>query len=124
MAMTVESSEKKYPSGGCKFVQEVVNYTMGKLPEARHITALELLENCRQYAIEQYGFLYRNVLENWHIHSGEDIGNIVYELIEAGRLNASPKDRKADFSVEFDLFAENLLRIKPDKTDRKPFIVD
>ena len=91
MAMTVESSEKKYPSGGCKFVQEVVNYTMGKLPEARHITALELLENCRQYAIEQYGFLYRNVLENWHIHSGEDIGNIVYELIDA-RIPYSSKN--------------------------------
>ena len=76
--MKTESLKKTYPADAYTFVSEVVAYALQKCGELRHISALELLENCKNYASEQYGFLSRAVLENWNIKCADDIGNIVY----------------------------------------------
>jgi len=42
------------------------------------------------------------VLEHWGIRSTSDIGNIVYNLIASGDLEATPNDSRADFDNVFD----------------------
>lgn len=122
--MKTESLQKTYPEDAYTFVSEVVSYAIQKSGEMRHISALELLESCKLYAAEQYGFLAGKVLENWSIKCGDDIGNIVYELISNGKLSASPGDRREDFSVKFDLFETNTFRIKYKISIDKPLIDD
>ena len=115
---------QEYPPEAYLFVRETVNYTIKQAGKMQHASALELLENCKLYAREQYGFLMPEVLKSWHIFCADDIGNIVYKLIEDGQLSASPNDAREDFSIDFDLFDENSFRIKYRADIPKPLIVD
>ena len=114
----------QYPEDAYLFVRETVTYAISHLDEARHISAYELLENCRAYAEEQYGPLAQTVLESWRIKCADDIGNIVYDLIESGKLGAAEGDSREDFSINFDLFNNNKIRIKHEHDRSKPLIVD
>ena len=53
------------------------------------------------FALEQFGSLSRTVLEYWGIYKTEDIGEIVFNLVEAGLLNKQDSDCKADFANGF-----------------------
>lgn len=118
------TSKKSYPAEAYIFVQEVVNYAISKAGEVRHLSGAELLKSCKSYAEEQYGFMAQSVLENWNIHTGDDIGDLVYELIESGKLSASPGDKREDFSIPFDMFEKNSFRIKYEANIEKPLITD
>jgi uncharacterized repeat protein (TIGR04138 family) len=81
----------------------------------RHLTGQQLCEAVRQYALEQYGYLAKTVLNSWGIYSTSDIGNIVYNLIEIGQMRKTQQDRREDFDGVFD-FDEGLtqsFRIEP-----------
>lgn len=122
--MPSPTADIKYHAEAYEFVRETVNFAIKRAGETRHVSALELLESCRIYAIEQYGFLADSVLKNWGISNGDDVGNIVFELIEKGKLSASPGDKREDFSIPFDLFEKNLLRIKHKIPENQPLITD
>src|SRR5690606_15875792 len=50
----------------------------------RHVTGQQLCEAMRLYAHQQYGYLAKQVLNHWGIHSTGDFGEIVFNLIEIG----------------------------------------
>lgn len=75
-------------------------------PEARHVSAAELLKSCRDVAVEEYGPLARVVLEEWGIRSSADVGQVVFALIEAGVFGRREEDRLEDFENAPDLAAE------------------
>lgn len=122
--MKTQKIKLNYPEDAYTFVREAVNFAISRLTEPRHISAFELLENCKLYAQNQYGLLAQTVLENWHIKNADDIGNIVFELIEAGLLSADPADSRKDFSVKFDLFDRDVLRVKYERSKIEPLIND
>lgn len=62
-----------------------------------HVTGQQLCEAIREYAIQQYGYLAKNVLENWGIHKTDDFGEIVFNMIEIGQMRKTPSDRREDF---------------------------
>lgn len=122
--MKVKKAKLKYSDDAYIFVREAVDFAIRHIGEVRHVSALELLENCKIYAQKQYGLLAQDVLENWRINSADDIGNIVFELIEAGSLSASPGDSREDFSIKFDLFDKDILRVNYIRENPNPMIVD
>jgi uncharacterized repeat protein (TIGR04138 family) len=63
----------------------------------RHITGQQLCEACRLYAIDQYGYLARMVLESWGVKSTSDFGEIVYNLIRIEQMKKSESDQREDF---------------------------
>ena len=87
--------------------------------EERHVTGQQLCEAIRQYALHQYGYLAKNVLENWGIHKTDDFGEIVFNLIDIGQMRKTPTDRREDFHGVYDFesaFRENFA-ITPPATD-------
>lgn len=68
----------------------------------RHLTGQQLCEAIRQYALQQYGYLAKVVLNSWGIHGTGDFGEIVYNLIRIGLMKKSPHDRREDFDDVFD----------------------
>ena len=48
-------------------------------------------------AKEDYGFLALTVFKEWGIHTTEDIGEIVFIMVENGILSAQSSDSKDDF---------------------------
>lgn len=71
--------------------------TSGSGPVTKHVTGQQLCEACRQYAIEQYGYLARIVLSSWGVESTSDFGELVYNLIRIEQMRKSDTDRREDF---------------------------
>lgn len=68
----------------------------------RHLTGQQLCEAIRQYALEQYGYMSKVVLNSWGIHNTGDFGEIVYNLIRIGMMKKSESDRREDFDDCYD----------------------
>jgi uncharacterized repeat protein (TIGR04138 family) len=68
----------------------------------RHLTGQELCEAIRQFALEQYGYMARCVLESWGVRSTGDFGEIVFNLIRVGEMRKTKEDRREDFDNVFD----------------------
>ena len=52
----------------------------------RHVSGQELCEAIRRYALEQYGYMAKTVLNSWGIHGTNDFGEIVFNLIRIGQM--------------------------------------
>ena len=68
----------------------------------RHLTGQELCEAIRQYALQQYGYLAKSVLNHWGVKSTSDFGEIVFNLIEIGQMRKTPRDCREDFNGVYD----------------------
>ncbi len=74
-------------------------------PERRHLSGHELTAGVIRIAREEFGPLAPMVFHEWGVESTEDIGAMVFELVEAGQLSARPEDTMADFAAgRMDLF--------------------
>lgn len=109
---TILAREPRYPLLAYQFVREALDDTVSRLPVRRHVSGRELLEGIRGYALDKYGPMARTVLNHWHIDSGEDIGRIVFLLIEAGVLSKTEEDTLEDFAgvMRFDDEFEKMYR--------------
>lgn len=96
-----------------QFVREALAYAQEilKMPHQqsggeseRHLTGQQLCEAIRQYALDQYGYMTKTVLNNWGVYSTSDFGEIVYNLIRIKQMKKSESDRREDFDnvYEFD----------------------
>ena len=94
--------ETAYTADAYRFVAEAVNYTVGKLPSHRHVTALELLKGARELAIKEYGAVARAVLQEFGLQSASDVGKVVYLLISVNLLSSSEDDSPEDFDIDFE----------------------
>jgi len=68
----------------------------------RHLTGRELCDAIRRYALDQFGFMAKTVLNNWGVHKTGDFGDIVFNLIEIGEMSKTKDDRREDFDDVFD----------------------
>ncbi len=84
------------------FVLRALHSVIQSLDEPRHISGRELTEGVRELAIGQYGPLARTVLEHWGIHETEDVGRVVFAMVEQGILIKQEGDRPEDFADLFD----------------------
>ena len=81
----------------------------------QHVTGQELCEAIRQYALQQYGYLAKTVLNSWGVHNTGDFGEIVFNLIRIGRMRKTKDDRREDFDdvYDFDTAFKQGFEIKP-----------
>jgi uncharacterized repeat protein (TIGR04138 family) len=93
----LQQSGSHYDERAYLFVLAGLEYLQGRLPERRHVTGAEVTHACRDFALEQYGLIAREVLEHWGIRETADFGRIVYALVEVGLLVTQPGDRIEDF---------------------------
>jgi uncharacterized repeat protein (TIGR04138 family) len=75
----------------------------------RHITGRELCLALKQLAHQQYGLMAKLVLASWGIHTTNDFGEIVYNLIRIGKMSQSEDDRREDFDNVYE-FEQALVR--------------
>ncbi|MHB1035681.1 MAG: Minf_1886 family protein [Pirellulales bacterium] len=68
----------------------------------RHLTGQQLCEAIRHYALEQYGYMAKCVLNSWGVRNTGDFGEIVFSLIAIGQMRKTKDDRREDFDHVFD----------------------
>jgi uncharacterized repeat protein (TIGR04138 family) len=71
----------------------------------RHVTGQQLCEAIREFALEQYGYMAKDVLASWGLHRTGDFGEIVFNLIRIGQMRKTPADRRGDFDDVYDFEA-------------------
>jgi uncharacterized repeat protein (TIGR04138 family) len=110
--------DRRYHRDAYFFVFEALSFAHDRLgmggmashgdpdPEVeRHVTGQQLCEAIRQYAVQQYGMLAKNVLNEWGVRSTGDFGEIVFNLIDIGQMKKTENDRREDFENVFDFDA-------------------
>jgi uncharacterized repeat protein (TIGR04138 family) len=126
--------DKRYAFDAYVFVFEALNYAQSVLelgtesvsepsvgqreePEGpqRHVTGQELCQAIRQYAMQQYGYMAKTVLNSWGVHRTGDFGEIVFNLIGIGHMRKTPADRREDFDdvYDFDSALRQDFQIRP-----------
>lgn len=101
--------DKRFTREAYFFVREATDYTQKMASEknkeqVRHVSGQELLEGIRQYALQKFGPMAMLVLSDWGVHKGEDFGEIVFNLIDAGLFSKTEKDTREDFKGGYDFF--------------------
>jgi uncharacterized repeat protein (TIGR04138 family) len=90
-----------YHERGYLFVLGTIEFLQSRLEARRHVSGAELAWACRDFAQTQFGLLAPVVLAHWGIKRTEDIGRIVFTLVEVGLLVTQPGDMESDFAAVF-----------------------
>ena len=108
----LQERNPRFHARSYQFVLQALHSVIRTLDEPRHISGRELTEGVRELAMGQYGPLARTVLEHWGIHETEDVGRVVFAMVEQGILVKQDDDHEADFTDLFD-FEETFERNYP-----------
>jgi uncharacterized repeat protein (TIGR04138 family) len=71
--------------------------------EEHHVTGPELLRGVRDLALREFGLMARTVFRMWGITATADVGELVFNLIEAGLMSRTEDDDRRDFVDVYDL---------------------
>jgi uncharacterized repeat protein (TIGR04138 family) len=104
---SIVRSDPRYQRDAYVFLRDALDFTTKQQKKAkgtsvRHVTGPELLQGLRQYALKEFGPMVMTVFDNWGIHSCEDIGNMVFNLIGAGIFGKTEEDSVEDFRNVYD----------------------
>ncbi len=114
MSITAKAARRglRYNPVAYQFLFAALRFTQKKLgrgepasdeaTEASHISGEELLDGIREFALQQFGLMTITVFRTWGVHSTDDFGRIVFELIERGEMRKTDRDRLSDFFDVYD----------------------
>lgn len=96
----------RFSTDAYHFVQEGLNHTLKSLKRGgqhthRHVSGQELLHGLREFALKEYGPMSKAVLNEWGIRTTDDIGQIVFNLVNASVLGKNDTDSPNDFKNVF-----------------------
>ena len=95
--------DPRYRAEAYVFLLEALDFTIQRRGKGRkHVSGGELLEGFRDHAVTTFGFLARTVLGEWGIERTDDVGDLVFHLIEEDLLQKTADDRREDFHALFD----------------------
>lgn len=104
--------DPRYMYEAYDFVCDTVTFTQERMKRApdhptedHHVNGEDLLRGACDLAVRQFGMMAPVVFKLWGIHTTDDIGELVFNLIKIEKLSQSERDNRADFSNRFDLHA-------------------
>jgi len=111
---SIVATDTRYQRDGYIFLRDALDFTTKQQKKLkgvsiRHVTGPELLHGARQYALREFGPMVMTVFDSWGIHSCEDIGNMVFNLIGAGVFGKTEEDSIEHFKKVYD-FEEAFVR--------------
>ena len=99
--------DSRYDADAYYFLREALDFVTKSLKkphagQGRHVAGGELLDGVRVFALQEFGPLALTVLRAWGITRTDDVGELVFNLVEAGKLGKTDEDTKADFAGGYD----------------------
>lgn len=94
--------ERRFHEDAFIFLLTALEHLQSRLPERRHVDGRELAHAVRELALDRFGVLSRQVLAHWGVRSTEDLGDIVFALVDTGLLASQPGDSRDDFIGVYD----------------------
>lgn len=106
--------DKRFDAQAYVFLKEALDFTLKRVADAnggrvRHVSGPELLDGFRDLALEQFGPMASTLMTEWGVRKCQDVGDMVFLLIEEQVFGKQESDSREDFSGSFDL-EESLTR--------------
>jgi uncharacterized repeat protein (TIGR04138 family) len=98
----IRKRDPRYTPEAYEFIFQALGYTLSKVGERRHVSARELLDGIREFALQRFGNLTLLVLERWGVRETHDFGEIVFNLIDDKLMSRTETDTKEDFRAVYD----------------------
>ncbi len=100
--------DSRYDIGAYHFLKDALDFTVKRVMESndgahRHVSASELILGFRDLALQEFGPMASTLMSEWRIQSCNDIGVMVFLLIEEGAFGKQDSDTPEDFSSIFNL---------------------
>src|SRR5215469_2689672 len=119
---SVLASDPRYHRDAYVFLRDALDFTTKQQKKikgttVRNVAGPELLDGVRQYALKEFGPMVMTVFDSWGIHSCEDIGYMVFNLIGAGVFGKTEEDSIEDFTNVYDFeeaFVNPFAPVKPE----------
>ena len=108
--VSILKRDKRFDPHAFFFLKEALDFTLKRIAEsnggqARHVSGPELLAGYRDYALEQFGPMASTLMSEWSIRKCQDVGDMVFHLIEEQVFGKQDSDKQEDFSEVFDFQA-------------------
>ncbi len=106
--VSILKRDKRFDPHAYFFLKDALDFTLKRIAEgnggqARHVSGPELLEGFRDFAMEQFGPMASTLMREWGIRKCQDVGDMVFLLIEEQVFGKQDSDTREDFSGVFDL---------------------
>ena len=108
----MRANGSRYAREAYVFIVAALGETVRSLPDerrsdaaARHLSGQELTAGVIGIARDEFGPLAPTVFSEWGVRATDDIGAIVFELVDAGQLSARAEDTIMDFATGIDLMS-------------------
>jgi uncharacterized repeat protein (TIGR04138 family) len=100
--------EKRFDPHAYFFLKDALDFTLKRVAEQnggqpRHVTGQELLDGFRDLALEQFGPMAATLMREWGLRKCQDVGDMVFHLIDEQVFGKQDSDRREDFSGSYDL---------------------
>ncbi|NJM36589.1 MAG: hypothetical protein HC845_01235 [Akkermansiaceae bacterium] len=120
--VSILKRDKRFDPHAYFFLKDALDFTLKRIAEsnggqARHVSGPELLEGYRDFALEQFGPMASTLMAEWSVQKCQDVGDMVFQLIEEQVFGKQDSDKQEDFSEIFN-FQESL--IAPFLPQKKP----
>ncbi len=117
---SIVASDPRYQRDAYVFLRDALDFTTKQQKKVRgatvrHVSGPELLGGVRHYALKEFGPMVMTVFDSWGIHSCEDIGNMVFNLIDAGIFGKTEEDSIEDFKNVYDFDEAFVKPFAPEK---------
>lgn len=103
----VSRDDKRYHAEAYLFLRDSLEATLKRRKKATkesggHVAAVELLEGFRLHALGEFGPMAMTVLDYWGVRCSEDVGHMVFNLVQAGVFGKTDEDSIESFAGGFD----------------------
>lgn len=104
---TICRGDVRYHAEAYAFLRDSLEATIKRRKKTRketgsHVGAAELLDGFRIHALNEFGPMSMMVLDYWGVRASEDVGNLVFNLVEAGIFGKTEEDTIESFRDVFD----------------------
>jgi len=103
----IVQADSRYHKEAYEFVRLALDFTIKRIKKTaagkeRHVSGRELLEGVRDFALQEYGPLSCTVLNYWGLKRCEDIGEVVFNMVNINLLKTTEQDSREDFRNGYD----------------------
>lgn len=97
--------DPRYAAQAYHFLKDALDFAIdqikGRESKVRHVSGQELCEGFRDLALKNYGPMAATLLGEWGIDKSADIGEMVFNLIDARIFSSQKSDCRSDYVNRF-----------------------
>lgn len=106
----IVAKDGRYASSVYAVLMDVFDYLKTK---SKNVTAAAIMEEFRATVLDEFGPLSYHVLDEWGVRRCEDLGEMMFNLADSGRLIRTEEDTKECFVGGYDFREAFLLPFEP-----------